>query len=41
MGLAKFLFGATSLVSSVLAGTVLWDGRFNDLTSSTDLNKCR
>ncbi|KAK4238370.1 Feruloyl esterase B [Achaetomium macrosporum] len=24
---------------SVSAGTILWDGRFNDLTSSTDLNK--
>jgi hypothetical protein len=26
-------------VLSVSAGTILWDGRFNDLTSSTDLNK--
>jgi len=26
-------------VLTVSAGTVLWDGRFNDLTSSTDLNK--
>ena len=24
---------------SVSAGTILWDGRFNDLTSSADLNK--
>ncbi|KAH6848101.1 carbohydrate-binding module family 1 protein [Chaetomium sp. MPI-CAGE-AT-0009] len=24
---------------SVSAGTILWDGRFNDLSSSTDLNK--
>ncbi|KAJ4286390.1 hypothetical protein N0V88_008013 [Collariella sp. IMI 366227] len=24
---------------SASAGTILWDGRFNDLTSSTDLNK--
>jgi hypothetical protein len=23
---------------SVSAGTVLWDGRFNDMTSATDLN---
>lgn len=23
---------------SVSAGTILWDGRFNDLSSSTDLN---
>lgn len=26
------------LVSSAMAGTILWDGRFNNLTSSTDLN---
>jgi len=26
-------------ILTVSAGTVLWDGRFNDLTSSTDLNK--
>ncbi|KAL9616476.1 MAG: hypothetical protein Q9160_008671 [Pyrenula sp. 1 TL-2023] len=36
--MAKLLFLATSLVSSALAGTVIWDGRFNDLTSSSDLN---
>lgn len=24
---------------SASAGTILWDGRFNDLTSSADLNK--
>jgi hypothetical protein len=29
----------TAQVLSVSAGTILWDGRFNDLTSSTDLNK--
>jgi hypothetical protein len=35
-----------SVLSSILAhalgvsaGTILWDGRFNDLTSSADLNK--
>jgi hypothetical protein len=28
----------SSLVGVVSAGTVLWDGRFNDLTSSADLN---
>ncbi|KAK6353656.1 hypothetical protein TWF696_005618 [Orbilia brochopaga] len=27
-----------TLAGSALAGTVLWDGRFNDLSSSTDLN---
>ncbi|KAK6542330.1 hypothetical protein TWF694_006289 [Orbilia ellipsospora] len=29
---------AQAFVGSALAGTVLWDGRFNDLSSSTDLN---
>jgi hypothetical protein len=28
------------LASLVSAGTVLWDGRFNDLSSSKDLNNC-
>ncbi|KAF2835115.1 glycoside hydrolase family 131 protein [Patellaria atrata CBS 101060] len=28
-----------SLAGSALAGTVLWDGRFNEFTSSADLNK--
>ncbi|KAL5120998.1 hypothetical protein ACEQ8H_001186 [Pleosporales sp. CAS-2024a] len=28
-----------TLVSAVSAGTVLWDGRFNDMTSSADLDK--
>lgn len=28
----------TALVVAVNAGTVLWDGRFNDLSSSSDLN---
>ena len=27
-----------SYISSALAGTVLWDGRFNNMTASTDLN---
>ncbi|KAJ9621610.1 hypothetical protein H2203_007097 [Taxawa tesnikishii (nom. ined.)] len=27
-----------ALVGTAMAGTVLWDGRFNDMTSSTDLN---
>lgn len=29
----------SALVSAVSAGTILWDGRFNDMTSSADLNK--
>jgi hypothetical protein len=29
-----------ALLSSAAAGTILWDGRFNDLSSSTDLNNC-
>ncbi|EUC51230.1 glycoside hydrolase family 131 protein [Bipolaris oryzae ATCC 44560] len=28
-----------ALVSAVSAGTILWDGRFNDMTSSADLEK--
>lgn len=27
------------LAAAVSAGTVIWDGRFNDLSSATDLNK--
>jgi hypothetical protein len=26
------------LVGSAMAGAILWDGRFNDFTSSTDFN---
>lgn len=26
-------------IGAAAAGTILWDGRFNDLNSSTDLNK--
>ncbi|KAK3396771.1 hypothetical protein B0T20DRAFT_243088 [Sordaria brevicollis] len=33
------LAGLLAQALSVSAGTILWDGRFNDLTSSTDLNK--
>ncbi|KAL2016988.1 hypothetical protein VTK56DRAFT_2707 [Thermocarpiscus australiensis] len=33
------LAGLAANALSVSAGTILWDGRFNDLTSSTDLNK--
>jgi hypothetical protein len=29
---------AFSALAGTAASTVLWDGRFNDLTSSTDLN---
>ncbi|KAF3929671.1 hypothetical protein AA313_de0202504 [Arthrobotrys entomopaga] len=29
---------AQAFVGSALAGTVIWDGRFNDLSSSSDLN---
>ncbi|KAF1933769.1 glycoside hydrolase family 131 protein [Didymella exigua CBS 183.55] len=28
-----------ALISAVSAGTILWDGRFNDMTSSADLEK--
>jgi len=28
-----------TLLSPVLAGTIVWDGRFNDLSSNADLNK--
>lgn len=35
----KFLSLATGLFVGVNAGTVLWDGRFNDLNSSSDLNE--
>ncbi|ROW06877.1 hypothetical protein VMCG_04018 [Cytospora schulzeri] len=37
MGLISLAALAASLVT-VNAGTILWDGRFNDLTSSTDLD---
>ncbi|KAJ4375016.1 hypothetical protein N0V83_002095 [Neocucurbitaria cava] len=30
---------ANALVSAVSAGTILWDGRFNEFTSSADLDK--
>lgn len=30
---------ALSLTGGVVAGTVIWDGRFNDMTSAADLNK--
>ncbi|KAF7454969.1 hypothetical protein A1F99_022270 [Pyrenophora tritici-repentis] len=37
------MFGQTTiigaLISAVSAGTILWDGRFNDMTSSADLDK--
>ncbi|CAP61309.1 uncharacterized protein PODANS_3_10940 [Podospora anserina S mat+] len=33
------LSGLVAQVLSVSAGTILWDGRFNDMTSSADLNK--
>lgn len=32
------LSGLVANALSVSAGTILWDGRFNDLSSSTDLN---
>jgi hypothetical protein len=28
-----------ALVSAVSAGTILWDGRFNEMSSSADLDK--
>ena len=33
------LSGLVAQIVSVSAGTILWDGRFNDFTSSADLNK--
>ncbi|KAK4225775.1 glycoside hydrolase family 131 with beta-glucanase activity acting on beta-/beta-/beta-glucans [Podospora fimiseda] len=33
------LSGLVAQIVSVSAGTILWDGRFNDMTSSADLNK--
>ena len=36
---ANALAGAAYMAGAVVAGTVIWDGRFNDLTSATDLNK--
>ena len=33
------LAGLVAQAFTVSAGTILWDGRFNDLSSSTDLNK--
>ena len=35
---ASFLSWLAAQLALASAGTVLWDGRFNDLTSSTDLN---
>ena len=35
----QLLTALAANVLSVAAGTILWDGRFNDLTSSADLNK--
>ena len=29
-----------TLVGTALAGTVIWDGRFNEMTDSTYLNNC-
>ena len=37
-GIACLLSTASAHV--IKRGTILWDGRFNDLTSSADLNKC-
>lgn len=34
------LLSLSSFSSLALAGQVLWDGRFNDFTASSDLNKC-
>ncbi|KAI1847498.1 hypothetical protein JX266_006350 [Neoarthrinium moseri] len=39
MKLLSLAPGVACWASIVSAGTVLWDGRFNDLTSSEDLNK--
>ncbi|KAF9696470.1 hypothetical protein EKO04_005202 [Ascochyta lentis] len=36
--LSKVAF-INALISAVSAGTILWDGRFNDMTSSADLEK--
>jgi hypothetical protein len=35
-----FLIRMTSYPLTSYAGTILWDGRFNEMTSSADLNKC-
>ncbi|KAK7711212.1 hypothetical protein SLS57_008127 [Botryosphaeria dothidea] len=37
--LGHSLLAAATLAGSAVAGTVLWDGRFNDFNSSEDLNK--
>lgn len=29
----------TALISAVSAGTIIWDGRFNEMSSSSDLEK--
>lgn len=31
---------AALLVGAANAGTIVWDGRFNEFTSSADLNNC-
>lgn len=36
--LGHALLTAATLAGSVTAGTVLWDGRFNEFNSSVDLN---
>lgn len=38
MRLSGAISGCASLAGVATAGTVLWDGRFNDMTSSEDLN---
>lgn len=38
MKLSPLVPGVASLVSVASAGTVLWDGRFNDLSSASDLD---
>lgn len=41
MKMKPFLsLAAALLVGAASAGTVVWDGRFNEFTSSTDLKKC-
>lgn len=40
VGTMKFpiLASISAQLLAASAGTILWDGRFNDLSSSTDLN---
>jgi hypothetical protein len=38
--MARSLRLIAALLTAVHAGNILWDGRFNDLASSTDLQKC-